>query len=262
MNRILFFLFISFPLCSLGQIENRWQPDSVYSNRQVKKIFVYLNSPKDLSEIVEFDRAGKRIRSTQYSASYNGRTRKYKSIDKINKYEYDSINRLQTIIDSLGTDSIVFQYDINGKLITSRKNLGNFVYVTRFFYDPFKTITIRKKNSIIVYEKTKEYDKDFYVKRFYGNYWESKLKRVTSTIDGVTNTVAYSDENDLQKRKDDKTIKNTFDSYNRLIKSDVKSIFMNDRVNEYVLNYIYDKNGLLKSIHGYVPRYFKYEFWE
>ena len=30
------------PVDIFGQIENRWQPDSIYSNRQVKKIFVYL----------------------------------------------------------------------------------------------------------------------------------------------------------------------------------------------------------------------------
>ena len=34
---------------------------------------------------------------------------------------------------------------------------------------------------------------------------------------------------------------------------------MNDRINEYELNYKYYENGLLKSVRGYVPRYFKYE---
>src|SRR5690606_918159 len=110
MNRLIFIIFLSIPLWSFGQIENRWQPDSIYSNRQVKKIFVYLNSPKDLSEIVEFDRNGKRIRSTEYSASYNRKTRKHKSIDKTNVYEYDSQNRLIKVIDSIGNDSITFKY--------------------------------------------------------------------------------------------------------------------------------------------------------
>jgi len=57
---ILFLIFISEIISCYGQIENRWQPDSIYSNRNVKKIYVYLNSPKDLAEIVEFDKAGKR----------------------------------------------------------------------------------------------------------------------------------------------------------------------------------------------------------
>lgn len=245
---------------SFGQIENIWQPDSIYSNRQVKKIFVYLNSAKDLSEVVELDRTGKRIRSTEYSASYNGKTRKHKSINKINRYEYDSQNRLIKIIDSIGKDSITFKYGTNNKLISSRKNLGNFVYETKYLYEPFKSITTRKKDSIVVYEKIEEYDQDFYVSRFYGYYLESKLKKIKTTENGVTNTIAYSDQTDLQRFEDDKIIKNSFDEKGLLVKSNIKSVFMNDRINEYELNYKYYDNGLLKSIRGYVPRYFKYEF--
>lgn len=262
MNRIIFLIFISLPICSSGQIENRCQPDSIYSNRQVKKIFVYLNSPKDLSEILEFDRTGKRIRSTKYSASYNRRTRKHKTIDQINTYAYDSQNQLSKIIDSIGKDSIIFKYGNNNKLISSRKNLGSFVYETKYHYEPFKSTTTRKNDSIVVYEKAKEYDQDFYVSRFYGIYLEPKLKKVIDTVDRITNTTAYKDYEDLEKFEDDKTIKNTFDKEGRLIKSDILSIFMNDRINEYELNYKYYENGLLKSVRGYVPRYFKYEFWE
>ena len=262
MNRIIFLIFISIPICSFGQIENRWQPDSIYANRQVKKIFVYLNSPKDLSEIVEFDRIGKKIRSTEYSASYNRRTRKHKSIDKINRYEYDSQNRLNKIIDTDVRDSITFKYGTKGKLISSIKNLGNFVYETKYYHNPFKTTTTRKKNSKVVYEKTKEYDKDFYVSRFYGSYLEPKLKKATDTINGIINTTAYKDQNDLQKFEDDETITNAFGEKSQLIKSDIYSVFMNDRISEYQLNYKYYKNGLLKSVRGYVPRYFKYEYWE
>ena len=88
------------------------------------------------------------------------------------------------------------------------------------------------------------------------------MKKVTDTINGITNTTAYKDYDDLEKFADDKTIKNTFDQKARLIKSDIRSIFMNDQINEYELNYKYYKNGLLKSVHGYVPRYFEYEYWE
>ncbi len=262
MNRLIFIIFLSLPFWSFGQIENRWQPDSIYSNRQVKKIFVYMNSPKDLSEIVEFDRTGKRIRSTEYSASYNRRTRKSKWIEKIRLYEYDSLNHLTRIIDSLETDSTVFSYENDDRLISSRKTLGNFIYETKYTYNPLKSTTVRKKDSIIVYEKTKEYDMDFYVSRFYGYYLDPKLKKVTDTINGITNTLAYKDYDDLQNFNDDKTIKNSFNSNGRLIKSYIKSVFMNDRINEYELNYKYYKNGLLESVRGYVPRYFKYEYWK
>ena len=257
---VLLFFCVSF--ISYGQIENRWQPDSVYAYHKVKKIYVYLNSKKDLSEIVEFDRNGKRIRSTEYSASYNRKTRKRKWIEKINLFEYNNKNQMIKIIDSIGQDSTTFKYGTNGKLTSSRKNLGNFNYETKYQYEPFKSTTKRKKDSIVVYEKTKEYEQDFYVSKFYGIYLEPKLKKVTDTINGITNTTAYKDYDDLEKFADYKTIKNTFDQKARLIKSDIRSIFMNDRINEYELNYKYYKNGLLKSIRGYVPRYFEYEYWE
>ncbi len=58
-----FYLIIIFlTSLSYSQIANRWQPDSVYENRKVKKILVFLNSPEDISEIVEFDKNGKRTR--------------------------------------------------------------------------------------------------------------------------------------------------------------------------------------------------------
>ncbi|WP_044203401.1 hypothetical protein [Flammeovirga sp. OC4] len=262
MKRIILLILIFTPSLSFGQIENRWQPDSVYSNRQVKKVFVYLNSPKDLSEIVEFDTTGKRIRSTKFSASYNKKTRKLKGIDKVSFYEYDSKNHLIRIIDSLKTDSTIFKYGNDNKLISSQKRLGNFVYETMYKHNPLVETTIRRKDSVIVYNKTKEYDKDFYVSRFYGFYLEPKLKNITDTIEGVPNTTAYKDYDDLEKFKDNKIIKNSFDSNSQLIKSEIKSIFLNDRINEYELNYSYYKNGLLKSIRGYIPRYFKYEFWD
>jgi hypothetical protein len=118
------------------------------------------------------------------------------------------------------------------------------------------------KDSTVVYEKTKEYERDFYVKRFFGYYLEPKLNRDQSTIDGVTNTTAYSDYENLERFEDKKSIKNTFDSNSRLIKSEIRSVFMNDRINEYELYYKYYKNGLLKSVRGYVGRYFEYEYWE
>ncbi len=260
MNRFLFLIFISIPIFGYGQIENKWQPDSIYSNRQVMKIFVYMNSPKDLSEIIEFDRTGKKIRSTEYSASYNRKTRKSQTIDKINLFEYNEKHQLIKIIDSIRQDSTIFKYETNGKLISSRKNLGSFIYETSHNYKPFETTTTRKNDSIIVYHKTKEYDKDFYVKRFYGYYFEPKLKKVVDTLTEIPNTTAYKDYTDLEKFEDDKTITNFFNEKGQLIVSDIYSRFMNDRENKYQLTYEYYDNGLLKSIRGYVPRYFEYEF--
>lgn len=262
MSRLLFLIFISFPIFGFGQIENKWQPDSIYTNRQVKKIFVYMNSPKDLSEIIEFDLAGKRIRLTKYSASHNRKTRKRKWIEKINLFDYNNKNQLVKITDSIGRDSIIFKYETNGKLTWSRKNLGSFVYETSYSYQPYESTTTRKNDSIIVYHKTKEYDKDFYVSRVYGYYFDPKLKKVVDTINGIPNTTAYKDYKDLEKFKDDKTITNFFNDKDQLTKSEIFSKFMNDRENEYQLTYKYYDNGLLKSIQGYVPRYFEYEFWE
>tara|TARA_R110002074_G_scaffold401231_1_gene598744 strand:+ start:120 stop:629 length:510 start_codon:yes stop_codon:yes gene_type:complete len=169
---------------------------------------------------------------------------------------------LVKITDSVGQDSTTFKYDNNGKLTSSRKNLGNFVFETTYHYQPFYSTTTRRNDSIVIYQKTKEYDKDFYVNRFYGYSLEPKLKRVVDTIDGIPNTTAYKDYTDLEKYKDDETITNFFNEKGQLLKSDIYSVFMNDRVNEYELTYKYYKNGLLKSIRGYVPRYFEYEFWE
>src|SRR5690606_9467026 len=102
-----------------------------------------------LSEIVEFDRTGKRIRSIKYSASYNRRTRKSKEIEKIYYYHYDSLNHLTKIIDSTSSDSTNFKYGKDDKLISSRKNLGNFEYETKYYYEPFISTTIRKRDSTI-----------------------------------------------------------------------------------------------------------------
>lgn len=272
MKKIISIVLIFISFSSFGQIENRWQPDSIYSDRRVKKIFVYLNSPKDLSEIVEFDKNGKRIRVEKYSASHNSKTRKSKNIDLKSHYVYNSQGLLIQIIDSVihynnlfSVDRKLFEYDSNNFLVSEKYFKGKFenpYSTTTYSYNPFKSTTIRQQDSIVIYEKTKEFEKDFYVKRFYGFYLEPKLKNVTDTINGIPNTLTYKDYGDLEKFEDNKTIKNNFDLNGLLIKSDVRSVFMNDRVTEYELNYKYYKNGLLKSIRGYVPRYFKYEYWE
>ena len=259
-------------ILSFGQIENRWQPDSVYKNKNVKKIFVYENSLKDLSEIVELDRNGKIIRIEKYSASYNKRTRKLKSIDRVTNHIYDEQGKINHEIDtiiyhhnnSVSTEKTYFYYE-NSLLISSKYFKGNFENPsseTTYSNHPFTSTTTIKIDTLITYRKTKEYERDFYVKRFYGYVLEAKLKKKQITINGITETYSYSDETDRQRFDDNETIKNTFNEQGQLLKSEIKSVFRNDRTSEYILTYTYENNGLLKSLRGYVSLYYKYEYFD
>lgn len=267
MNKNIILIFIIFPILGFGQIENRWQPDSIYLNRQVKKIYVYLSSKKHLSQIIEFDSIGKKIRLTRYNNSNTQITRESKSVDKIYFYKYDSKHRLTKIVDSIGRDSTVFKYGKNNKLIYSRKKLGDFTYETQYYYEPLVSTTTHKKDSILVYHKTKEYEKDFYVNRFFGYVVEPTLKKKNLTHwdkDSIVRNakISYSNYDSLKRFEENEVIKNIFNEDNQLIESEIKSVFLNNRINEYKLYYKYYKNGLLKSVSGYFPRYYKYEYWE
>lgn len=268
---ILMLIFLN-SILSYAQVENRWQPDSIYKNKKVKRILVYENSPKDLSEIVELDRNGKRIRIEKYSASYNNKTRKSKSIERVSAHIYDSLGKITQIIDtifyhhnnSVSTENSYFYYE-NSLMILSKYFKGNFdkpSSETSYTHYPFTSTTTRKLDTLITYKKTKEYEKDFYVKRFYGYVLEAKLKKEQITVNGISETYSYSDKSDRQRFDDEETIKNSFNDQEQLIKSEIKSVFMNDRINEYTLSYNYFKNGLLKSIRGYVPLYYKYEYFD
>lgn len=270
-KNILILLLSLITYLTYGQTENEWQPDSLYKNRKVKKIFVYENSPKDLSEIIEFDKTGKRLRVEKYDASYDKRSRKSKKIAMISFYIYDAEVRLTETVDSIihfdnsySINRTIYKYDSN-KLSSEayyKEKYEQPDYVTSYTYSPFKSLTISTKDTIITYHKIKEYDKDFYVNHFYGYYLESKLKEKQITIDGTTRTAQYSDQNDMQRFEDNKVIKNNFDENGKLLSSKIKSVFMNDRISEYELKYAYHKNGLLKSIRGYVPRYYEYEYYD
>jgi hypothetical protein len=268
---VLIMIFLN-SILSYAQIENRWQPDSIYKNKKVKRILVYENSPKDLSEIVELDRNGKRIRLEKYSASFNNKTRKSKSIERVSTYIYDTLGKVIQTIDTIfyhhnNSESIensYFYYE-NGLMILSEYFKGNLekpISETSYTHYPFTSTTTRKVDTLITYKKTKEYERDFYVKRFYGYVLEPKLKEYQSTINGTTETTQYSDKTDRQRFDEEKTIKNSFNEQEQLIKSEIKSVFMNDRINEFTLTYNYFKNGLLKSIRGYVPIYYKYEYFD
>ena len=272
MTKTIFILFSFFSTIHFvyGQIENEWQPDSVYANKKVKKIFVYENSPKDLSEIIEFDKSGKKMRIENYDSSYNRRSRKLKRLHSVSIYNYDSHNLLTEIIDSIlypsgsTVNKTSFKYE-NSKLITKTHYKGEFqepYSETAYSYKPFTSTTTLQNDSIITYQKIKEYDRDFYVNRFYGYSLESKLKKGQLNIDGVIKNYSYSDKTELQRFDDNKVIKNSFNEKGQLIRSEINSVFMTNRKAEYDLNYEYYENGLLKSIRGYVPRYYKYEFYQ
>ena len=260
-------IFCSIFFFGFSQTENRLQHDSVYKNRKVKRIYIYQNSPKDLSEIIDFDQSGKMSTSTKFSASSDRKSRKRKKVDVVSSYTYNDYGQLSKISDTLKHDSSkstinfsVLQYNNQGKLTVKRDYKNGFespYYITYYTYNPYKTQTVQDIDSIIVYNKTKEYERDFYVKRFHGYSYEPKLKQITQN----GNTTQYSNRNDLVRYDDDMNIKNMFDMNGRLITSNIKSIFMNDRTISYNLKYSYFKNGLLKSIRGYVPEYFKYEFY-
>ena len=262
------FLFIQ----AYAQVENRFQLDSIYQNRKVKKIYAYLNSKKDLSEIIEFDRDGRKLRSVKYSASYDKKTRKRKTVDVISSFKYDSRLRLIQIIDSViywnntfRVNNSYFFYDTNGALKTIKYYKAPFdtpVSETNYYENPLRSTTIQRNDSSIIYCKTEEYERAFYVNKFYGYYFEARLKDGISVNQSDTLRYQYSDYSDMQRFDDTKTINNTFNVKGQLITSDVNSVFMTNRTSRYKLSYSYYSNGLLESIRGYVPEFFKYEFYE
>jgi hypothetical protein len=222
--------------------------------------------------ITYLDKEGRKIRSIIYSASYNGKTRKNKRIERTKHYKYESNMRLAQIIDStahfdgtFSVDNTFFYYDSLGRLTKSQAYQRDFktpTYETRYRYEPYESTTIQRKDTLITYHKTTEYENGFYVKRFYGYYLESKLKHSFVVQGQDTIKYGYSDENDLQKFKDNMVLKNRFNSAGQIVSSDINSVFMNDRTINHKLTYYYYSNRLLKSVHGYIPEFFEYEFYK
>jgi len=238
---------------------------------------VYLNSPKDLSEIVEFDKKGNKIRAEKYSASYNRKTRKRKHLDKIVTYKYNLEGYLTKEIDSTiyfenesNVDRRIYEYDSLTRLKTIKFYQRDFekpIKQTQFFYNPYKTVYTRRRDSIIVARETKEFDKDFYVRKRYLKTLEPTLKKSEMTFYDkdsilVTEKYSFADYKDLKEKEVYNFLENKFDNDDKLISSVVEYSYGTERKLMYELNYEYYKNGLLKSVRGYVPRYFEYEFWE
>jgi len=249
-----------------GQFEHRWQPDSMYQNRNVKRIIAYLNSPKDLSEIIDFDVEGHVLRVIKYSSSYNRRTRHYKGIEMISSYKYDSNKKLIQIIDStFSVNNTYFYYDSTGRLTSSMYFKGSFkkpYSETTFSYEPFMTTIIRRNDSIVIYHNTTEYENGFYPCKSYGYSLEPKLKEGYN-INGLdTSRYQYSDHKDLQRFEQNEININKYNLQGQIISSEVHQTFLINRKFDCFLTYTYYSDGLLKSIRGYIPEYFKYEFYK
>jgi hypothetical protein len=273
MNKVLISLCLILSGSVYGQSENSTQPDSIYQNRRVRKIIKYENSPRDLSEVIYLDRGGRKIRSITYSASYNGKTRKSKRIEGTKHYQYDSNMRLIQILDStahyagsFSVDFTRFFYDSLGRLTKGQDFNEKFPespnYETFYYYEPFISTTIQRRDSLIFYHKTKEYENNFYVKRFYGYYLESKLKEGFRVQGQDTIEYQYSDPKDIRTFNDDSVLKNKFNPAGQIINSDINTVFMNDRTVKHQLTYYYYPNGLLKSVRGYIPEFFEYEYYK
>lgn len=272
MNRFIFLiLFLFYFLLNHAQPANLFQPDIIYKEKKIKKIYIYLNSPKDLSEIIEFDKNGKRIYAEKYDASYNVRTRKLKQLIITTQYIYDSIGRLQQKVNkrsysnSSSFDNKTIYHYKNGELVLSRYYQRNFDKAnseTTYSYYPLTSTTIIKNDSIIVFKNIIEFERDFYEKKSYGFYYEPHLKEGVFNIDDKDIIATFSDYNDLKLFNQNTDIVNIFNKKEQLIKSEVKSIFMNDRTRNYILIYKYYKNGLLKSIKGDGRYFYKYEYFE
>lgn len=186
-------------------------------------------------------------------------------------YSYDSNRQLMHVTDSVlhfsnstSINQTFYDYDTLGRLVKTRYYKGehkNPYYVKEYRYEPFEVVTTQKNDSITIFKNTKEFDRDFYVKKSFGYILEPKLKRGISVISGDSSTYQYKDYNDLQRFENEKIIINTFDSTGKILTSDVKLTFRNG-IKEQKLWYKYYSNGLFKNIKGYVPRYFKYDFFK
>lgn len=187
-------------------------------------------------------------------------------------YIYNSQKKLIQIVDSviyssnsIQTNNTYFYYDSIGRLKASKYFQRSFktpMFETYYSYSPFKEISIQRYDTIIVRYDVSEYEFEFYKCKSYGYSLDAKLKEGYFTNGHDTSRFQYSDYKDLQRSEQSEILKNKYNSIGQLTNSEVKQTFLNDRKFECNLIYIYYSNGLLKSIRGYIPEYFKYEFYK
>jgi len=257
-----------------GQVPdyNSIQPDSVYHNNKVKRIFVYDNSPRDLGKIIEVDTNGHFTKVLLYSASYDKATRARKGIAITVRYIYNSKGQLIERIDSAsyvtsseGTDRTYYFYDTTGVLNTSTYYRRQYLDTkTEYGSNPSRSITIRRSlnDSLITYDDVTEYDRDFYQRSRRGYLWGPTLKTITIVKGTDTTRGQYSDYKDLTKQQWVEEDINRFNEKGQLISSYENQHFTSvDGWEPFQSThfYIYYKNGLLKD--GYMG-YYKYEFYK
>jgi hypothetical protein len=274
MKHILIFILTVIFIRAKAQDEDKFQPDSIYRSCKVKRIYVYGYSPRDLSIVIDLDTNGHKVKLVHYDESYDRKTRARKGIYSISRYIYDSEKKLIEVIDSErythpgDTDHTYFFYSANGVLKASTHYKGKYVYDhTDYSANPFKSVTTRGKNdSMIFYQNTQEYDRDFYEKRSYGYSWESTLKTACFVHGTDTSSYQYSDDKDLKRLEIFDEYINQFNSKGQLISSEENQRFMVDpgtwRTFHDTAIYNYYANGLLKWMSGYSGKNFKYEFYK
>jgi hypothetical protein len=277
MKHILILILTIVFIQAKAQDSDKFQPDSIYQHYKVKRIYVYGYSPRDLSKVIDLDTNGHKVKVVTYDESYDRKTRAQKGVYSITRYIYDSEKKLIEVIDSDKyvhssdeTDHTYFFYSANAVLKASthyKYYKGRYVYShTDYGANPSKSITTRRNDSMIFYQSTQEYDRDFYEKRSYGFSWEPKLKTGFSVHGTDTTSYQYSDDKDLKRLESFEEDTNQFNSKGQLISSDINQRFMVDpgiwTTFHDTAIYNYYANGLLKWMSGYSGKNFKYEFYK
>ncbi|NUY82686.1 hypothetical protein HUK80_17420 [Flavobacterium sp. MAH-1] len=264
MKVILLILSIIFFNSSFAQ-EERYQPDSIYANRKVKIIKIFINSPQDLSQIVHLNKSGQPTKVENYDASYDKKSRETKRLHSVSFYYYNDKQKLVKVVDSAmyssgsrSTGKTFFEYDNDGFLKCEKyfrnDDLESYRQIN-YSYSPYRTNLITRNDTIVTLNETMEYDKDFYTSRQHGFYFQPKVEYKTVTENGIEFHIQHDY---LERRETDLHFNNKFDSQGKRISSNL----INKGHKVHKLEYRYFANGLLKSESGYVPIYFEYDYFK
>lgn len=245
--------------------DERYQPDSIYANRKVREIKIFMNSPKDLSRIVHLNGNGQRLKIESFDASYDKKSRKRKRLHSVSFYNYDEQHKLVKIVDSTiyynnshSINKTMFEYDKDGLLKSEkhfmRDELESYRQIN-YLYSPYRTNLIVKNDTIVTLNWITEYDKDFYISREYGFSFQPKVEYQKVVENGKEFTIPH---NYLERRETDLYYNNKFDENGKRVSSDL----INKRHKVHKIEYKYFPNDLLMSEKGYVPIYFEYVYFD